>query len=116
MAIFLPSLRRLEIDAAMSDGFKSGCLGPLLVISAIVAIIYFQPFKPAGIYTPGIMPDPRGRSEWEIFGPNFRKREQATDWAIRKAHEYGPHASWIVYRDLFWNDEYGMPIAQEKLR
>ena len=104
------------IESVMSDDFKSGCLGPLVVIGSIAAFLYFQPFKAGGIYTPGIMPDPRNRSEWEIFGPNFRKREQATDWAMRKAREYGPQASWIVYRDLFWNEEYGMPIAQDKLR
>lgn len=100
----------------MSDDSKWGCIGPLLVLVAIAATFYFEPFKPAGIYTPGVMPDPANKSEWEILGPNFRKREQATDWAIGKAQQYGPQASWVVYRDLFWNDDYGMPVAKEKLR
>lgn len=100
----------------MSDDSKGGCLVPLLVLGAIAAVFYFEPFNPAGIYTPGVMPDPVNKSEWIIFGPNFRKREQATDWAIGNARQYGPQASWIVYRDLFWNEEYGMPVAKEKLR
>ena len=101
----------------MSDGSNSGCLGGLIFFGAIAAIIYFvEPLKPPSIYTPGVMPQPATKPEGEILGPNFKKREQATDWAISKANEYGPQASWIVYRDLFWNEQYGMPIAQEKLR
>jgi hypothetical protein len=100
----------------MPANSRGGCLVPPLVFGAIAAVLYFEPFKPAGIYTPGVMPDPANKSEWIIFGPNFRKREQATDWAIGKARQYGPQASWIVYRDLFWNEEYGMPVAKEKLR
>jgi len=103
--------------AVMSDNSKGGCLGGLLFFGAIAAIIYFvEPFKPPSIYTPGVMPQPATKPEWEILGPNFKKREQATDWAMSRASGYGPQASWIVYRDLFWNEQYGMPIAQEKLR
>lgn len=100
----------------MADDFSSGCLGPLLVLGLIAALFYFEPFKPASIYTPGDMPDPANKSEWEILGPNFRDRRKATDWAVSKAREYGSQASWIVYRDLFWNDEYGVAVAKEKLR
>ena len=100
----------------MSDDSKRGCLVPLLIVGVIASVLYFEPFKPSAIYTPGVMPDPANKSELEVIGPNFRKREQATAWAVGKAAEYGPQASWIVYRDLFWNEQYGMPTAQEKLR
>ena len=113
----MPSLRPVAIDAAMSDDSKRGCLAPLLIVAAIAAVVFFSEApKPPSIYTPGVMPDPANKSEWEILGPNFKKREQATSWAVSKAAEYGPQASWIVYRVLFWNEQYGMPIAQEKLR
>ena len=101
----------------MSDGSNSGYLGGLIFFGAIAVILYFvEPFRLPSICTPGPMPQPATKPEWEILGPNFKKREQATEWAISRANQYGPQASWIVYRDLFWNEEYGMPVAKDKLR
>jgi hypothetical protein len=101
----------------MSDGSNSGYIGGLIYFGAIAPILYFvESFKLPSIYTPGLMPQPATKPEWEILGPNFKKREQATEWAISRANQYGPQASWVVYRDLFWNEEYGMPVAKDKLR
>ena len=96
---------------------KRGCLGGVLVLGAIAAIIYFvEPPKAPSIFTPGVMPDPAGDSEREIIGPNFTNIVGARAWAVAEAYKHGPAATWIIYRDLIWNDKYRMPVAKEKLR
>ena len=67
-------------------------------------------------YTPAVFPSPDKDPKKEIRGPVFYSFEEAQAWAITQIRRTYPEALYIVYKDLYWNKEYGMEMARERLK
>ena len=83
------------------------------LIGLLAFVLTYAGNKP--IYTPHIMPDPLNKPDVEIYGPNFKNLDTARDWAVGEAARRGPQATWIICKDLFWDESLGIPICKEKL-
>ena len=68
------------------------------------------------LYTPAVFPSPDTDPKREIRGPAFHSFPEAQEWAIGEMRRRYPDAVYIVYKDLYWNKEYGVEMAKEKLK
>ena len=68
------------------------------------------------LYTPAVFPSPEIDPKNEIRGPAFHSFPEAQAWAIGEMRRRYPNAVYIVYKDLYWNNEYGVEMAKEKLK
>jgi hypothetical protein len=71
--------------------------------------------KPS-VYTPAVFPPNEADPKKEIRGPATTSFAEAQQWAVNESRRIGPSTQYIVYRDLYWNEKYGMEMAKEKLK
>jgi hypothetical protein len=67
-------------------------------------------------YTPSVFPDPHNQPKLEIRGPTTHDQARARTWAFMELRRHGANADYVIYRDLYWNDRYGMEMARDKLK
>jgi hypothetical protein len=106
----LPPAERNALIPDMSGTRKAvltlcalGCLFAAYVLGASLG-------RP--VFTPIVKPDPTNEPMLDIFGPNFHDAQRATKWATQKAAQYGDRAEWVVFRDMFWNNDLNMPVPE----
>ena len=63
-----------------------------------------------------MQPQPVREPDKEVRGPTFKSIEEARTWALFEVGRLGSPATYIIYRDLYWDAKLGMEMAKEKLK
>jgi hypothetical protein len=84
--------------------------------TCLVSALIFMSSCERSLYTPAVFPSEQSDSKKEVRGPAFHSFSEAQAWALTQIRRDYPNAGYIIYRDLYWNKEYGVEMAKERLK